>query len=386
MFQKLKNIYHLLQAIIANVYYGSPSKKIKVIGVTGTDGKTTTTHLIAHILKLNGHKTSFVSSVYASIAGIEYDIGFHVTTPSPFAIQKYLKQSVDNKDEYFILETTSHALDQNRVWGVSYEIAVLTNITHEHLDYHKSYQDYLNAKIKIFDMAKMAIVNEDDESYQYIKGRIKNIKSVYKISKTIENISNLTIYNQYNYSAAHSVCKELGLADDEIQTAMKTFKLPKGRLEIVYDKDFRVIIDFAHTPNSFQNLLPEIRKKYINNKGKLIHVFGSAGLRDKTKRPLMGLISSKFSDKIILTEEDFRSEKPEDICQQIASGIKQNKSYEIIIDREQAINRAIKMAKKGDVVVLTGKSHEKSICRGKIEYPWSEHEAVNKALSLYDNF
>jgi UDP-N-acetylmuramoyl-L-alanyl-D-glutamate--2,6-diaminopimelate ligase len=137
MFQKLKNIYHLFQAILANIVYGFPSRKLKVIGVTGTDGKTTTTHLIAHILNNAGKKTYFVSTVFASIGGEESDIGFHVTTPSSFALQKLLKRSADNNDEYFILETTSHALDQNRVWGIKYEVGTITNITHEHLDYHK---------------------------------------------------------------------------------------------------------------------------------------------------------------------------------------------------------------------------------------------------------
>src|SRR5450759_4597219 len=135
--RKLKNIYHLFQAIIANVIYGFPSRKLKIIGITGTDGKTTTTHLIAHILKTAGKKVSFVSSVFSSIGGKESDIGFHVTTPNSFALQKLLQQSVNNHDEYFVLETTSHALDQNRVWGIKYQIGVITNITHEHLDYHR---------------------------------------------------------------------------------------------------------------------------------------------------------------------------------------------------------------------------------------------------------
>lgn len=392
MFQKLKNLYHLFQAVLANLYYLFPSRKIKVIGITGTDGKTTTTHLIAHILKSTGKKVSFISSVYASIGGKEYDIGFHVTTPSSFMVQKFIRQSVKNNDEYFVLETTSHALDQNRVWGIRYEVGVITNITHEHLDYHKSYEDYLKTKVKLLKMAKQAVVNKDDKSYQYIKnlsadryGQKLNIKKTYQKLKILEKIPNLTLFNQYNYSAAYTVCKVLGLNDNEILKAMKSFKLPKGRLEVVYNKEFKVIIDFAHTPNAFQQLLPEIRKKYLKNNGRLIHIFGSAGLRDKTKRPLMGKISSQFSDYIILTEEDYRTEKPEDICHQIASGIKKDKLFEIIISREEAINKGIKMARKGDVVLLTGKSHEKSLCRGKVEYPWSEHNAVNKAINNLKN-
>jgi len=361
--QKLKNIYHLFQAVLANILYGFPSRRLKVIGITGTDGKTTTTHLIAHILKTARKKVSFVSTVYASIGGKESDTGFHVTTPNPFALQKLLKQSADNKDEYFVLETTSHALDQNRVWGISYEVVIITNITHEHLDYHKTFEDYSKTKLKLLKMAKVGIKKTD------------NIASIAR------KIPNLTLFNQHNYSSAYMVCKRLGISEKDILKAMMTFELPKGRLDLVYDKDFKVIIDFAHTPNGFLQLLPAIRKLYLKKDGRLIHVFGSAGLRDFTKRPLMGEASSKSADIIFITEEDYRTESLEKICQQIASGIK-NKNYQIIPNRRGAINQAIKIAKVGDVVVLTGKGHEKSLCRGKTEYPWDEYEAVTKALKI----
>jgi len=382
--QKFKNLYHFLVAILANLWYGFPSARLKVIGVTGTDGKTTTTHLIAHILKSSGKKVSFISSVHASIAGKNYDTGFHVTTPSSFALQKFLKQAADQGEEFFILETTSHALDQNRVWGVKYEIGVITNVTHEHLDYHQDYDDYLKTKMKLLKMARISIVNKDDQSYKKIKREILKVKSYNSKFKNSTVLKNLTKFNQYNYSAAYMVAKELGLSDKEILKGMISFSLPKGRLELVYNKDFKVIIDFAHTPNAFENLLPEIRKKYLSSAGRLIHVFGSAGKRDFTKRPLMGEISSKYADYIILTEEDYRTEDPQKICQQIAAGIKINRHYEVIINRYQAIKKAIGMAKKGDVVVLTGKAHEKSLCRGKREYPWNEHEVVRKALKIFN--
>ncbi len=353
MFQKLKNIYHLFQAILANLWYGFPSRKLKVIGVTGTDGKTTTTHLIAHILKIAGKKVSFVSTVVAP--------GFHVTTPSSFALQKLLKRSVENHDEYFVLETTSHALDQNRVWGIRYEVGVITNITHEHLDYHGNYEEYVKTKMKLLKMAKVGLYNTS------------------KIANIIKRIPDLTKFNQYNYSSAYFVCKELGLSDEIMLKAMKMFQLPKGRLDMVYDKDFKIMIDFAHTPNALLQLLPALKKIYFKKKGRLIHVFGAAGLRDVTKRPMMGKASDKFSDTIILTEEDYRTEDPHLICQQIISGIK-NKNYQIILNRQKAINKAIETARKNDVVVITGKGHENSLCRGKIEYPWDEYEAVKKAI------
>jgi len=385
MFQKIKNIYHLFQAVVANIIYRFPSRKIKVIGVTGTDGKTTTTSLIAHILKSAEKKVSYISTVKAQIAGKDYDTGLHVTTPSSFMIQKFLSQSVKNGDEYFVLETTSHALDQNRVWGVNYHIGVLTNITHEHLDYHGSYKDYVKTKEKLLKMAKFSVVNEEDEGYRYLsqKSKVKSQKFSSKL-KILEKVGNLTFFNKQNYAAAYTVCKLLNLSDEVILKAMLTFQLPKGRVDLIYDKDFKVIIDFAHTPNAFLKLLPEIRKKYLKNKGRLIHVFGSAGLRDNTKRPLMGEISSRFADFIILTEEDYRTEDPNKICQEIASGIK-NKNYQVIIDRKKAIEKALKMAKKGDLVVFTGKAHEKSLCRGKTEYPWDEYQAVEIGLKKIKN-
>ena len=380
--QRLKNIFHLINAFLANIWYGFPSRKITVIGITGTDGKTTTTHLIAHILKSCGKKVSYISTIFAKIGKKEYDTGFHVTTPNPWLIQKLIKEAVNNKDEYFILETTSHALDQNRVWGINYKIGVLTNVTYEHLDYHLSYENYLKTKVKLLKRAEVAFFNKDDRSYLYVKKMLKGRKKIIEYQKLPiikKNFPNLEKFNQENFSAAYLVALNLGLRSEEVLKAIKTFKLPKGRFDLVYDKDFKVIIDFAHTPNAFLKLLSEIRKKYLKNKGRLIHVFGSAGLRDNTKRPLMGEISGRFADFIILTEEDYRTEDPNKICQEVASGIK-NKNYQVIIDRKKAIEKALKMAKKGDVVIFTGKAHEKSLCRGKTEYPWDEYRAVEIGL------
>ena len=361
MFQKIKNQYHLLQAAAANILYGFPSRRLKVIGITGTDGKTTTTTLVYHILKSSGRSVSMISTINADIAGHKYDLGFHVTTPDSFMIQRFLKMSADNNDEFFVLETTSHALDQNRVWGIRFEVGAITNITHEHLDYHGTFEEYKKTKLKLFKMANSGIMDSNQNE------------------KIIENLPNLTRFNKQNYSVAYRICKYLGLDDSEIIKAMKTFILPKGRMEIVYDHEFKIIIDFAHTPNALFELLPEIRKKYLKNSGKMIHVFGAAGLRDATKRPMMGEASNKYSDKIILTEEDYRTEDPIIICKTIASKIKDNK-YEIIINRVEAIKKAISIAKRDDVIVITGKGHEKSLCRGKLEYLYSEHEAVSSGL------
>src|SRR3989338_5728817 len=319
--RRLKNYFHILFVIVANIYYGFPSRKIKVIGVTGTYGKTTTTHLIYHILKTAGKQASFISSVRAHVGGKTNDTGFHVTTPSPFAIQKYLRQAVDHTDAFFVLETTSHALDQNRVWGIKYEVSVITNITHEHLDYHKTYEDYVRAKARLLKNSKVSFINEEDGSYKLLQIQSPKSKGYNSQVKIIDGVAGLTSFNRQNFAAAYSVCKTLGLTDGEILTAMKTFELPKGRLELVYDGDFKIIIDFAHTPNAFLRLLPEIKKQYLKGKGKLIHIFGAAGERDQSKRGLMGDASGQFSDLVILTEEDYRSEDVMAICNQIAAGL-----------------------------------------------------------------
>ena len=395
MFQKIKNIYHLIQAIVASLLYGFPSQKLKVIGVTGTDGKTTTTHLLYHILTAAGKKVSMVSSIYAKVGDNEFDTGFHVTTPDVFPLKKLLSESVSNGDEYFVLETTSHALYQNRVFGIRYEIGILTNVTHEHLDMHHTLEEYTKIKSALLKDAKYAVANADDSSFTYIKSLLPK-KKIYPYSlKTSPYFKNLDLaeFNKQNYLAAYTACKLLGLADQEIYTAFSSFTLPKGRLEILSTKPFTTIIDFAHTPNGIQAILKEVKKSYVKKDGRLIHVFGSAGKRDATKRQSMGISSGTFSDFVILTEEDYRDEDPVKIANEIAGGLiqkgfktvnqkdfgKKTKTYIVVTDRKKAIKEAIRIAQKGDVVIATGKGHETSLCRGIKEYPWDEKKA------FYDN-
>ncbi len=369
---------------MANIYYGFPSRKLKVIGITGTDGKTTTTSLVYHILKTSGKKVSMISTVYAKVGTREFDIGLHTTTPNSFTVQKLLNLAVANNDQYFVLESTSHALDQNRVWGIKYYIGILTNITHEHLDYHGTYDNYLETKTKLLLSSNYVVLNKDDSSFEKVKKLLTDKKiSTYGHSdfKLLEDF-NLAEFNRYNYAAAYTACKILGITDSQISLGFKSFNLPPGRLELVYNENYKVIIDFAHTPNAIGNALKEIRKLYLKKDGKLIHVFGSAGLRDVTKRPLMGKASDRYADIAIITEEDHRTEDPQKIAAQIASGF-DTKKYQFILDRKQAINKAISIAGKNDVIVCTGKSHEQSLCRGKQEFPWDEKKAIMEAI--YDH-
>ena len=383
----IKNFAHSLQAEAANLMYGIPGRKIATIGVTGTDGKTTTASLIFHILKTAGYNPALISTVAAQIGGKTYSTGLHTTTPSAFTVQRYIKYAVEEKCDYLILEVTSHALDQNRVRNIKFKIGVLTNITHEHLDYHGTYDKYLRIKAKLFKKSETSILNMDDSSFELIKPVLGTKKiATYSLRKKSDfNLKNIGVklpgeydFNFENFMAAISTAKLLEITDEKIALALSSFKFPQGRQEIVYEEDFQIVIDFAHTPNSFERILPVLSRTTTE---KLIHVFGSAGKRDMSKRSLMGSISAKYADVIILTAEDPRGEEISKINEQIKLGIKDFKG-ELFEepDRQRAINLAVSMAKKADRIVITGKGHEQSMNLGNGEIPWSEHEAVKKAL------
>jgi UDP-N-acetylmuramoyl-L-alanyl-D-glutamate--2,6-diaminopimelate ligase len=387
MIQKLKNVYHLFIACIALFYFRFPGKHLTVIGVTGTDGKTTTTTLIYEILKNAGKKVSMITSVHAVIAGKEYDTGFHVTTPNAWYVQQYLRDAVDHGDRFMVLEVTSHALDQHRVFGIPFTVGVITNVTHEHLDFHKTFDTYLKTKLTLLKKSDIAIVNKDDKPVYVTVNQSIDLHHV--IFYGIQSDADITpktfsfktklpgIFNQYNCLAAISVAKELSIAPMTIKKTLAEFSGISGRMEVVYKGPFSVIVDFAHTPNALVQALRTVKPM---TKGKLIHVFGSAGLRDRSKRPLMGKASSDYADVIVLTEEDYRTENVEKIMDEIQSGIEGEKDIHRFPDRHEAILFALSKAKKGDIVILTGKGHEKSLCRGTKEYPWSDQEEVKKIL------
>lgn len=391
MWQKIKNIYHYFIAILCNIFFWFPSRKLIVIGVTGTDGKTTTVNLIYHILKVAGKKVSMISSLGATIGNTTTPIGFHVTTPGSFALQKLLRKAMKTKSEYFVLELTSHSIDQHRIAGIPFEIAVLTNVTSEHLDYHKTYDNYLKTKEQILTVAKIAVVNRDDAAYSMLsKSRsLKNENTwvtyglfessdVNPLNFKFGNINILGEFNKYNILAAVAACKKLGIKESEIKKALITFELPKGRLDFVYREDFGVMIDFAHTPNAFEQLLKSLRPIV---KGRIIHVFGSAGERDAQKRPFLGDTSASYSDIVILTAEDPRGEDVNQIIDEIFLGIDNPKAEIIKIpDRKEAITAGIQMAKKNDLVLITGKSAEESMNMGHGEEPWNEYKVVNSVL------
>lgn len=376
MIRSLKGLYHLLEAIVANVWFGFPGKNLTVIGVTGTDGKTTTTTLIYEILKKAGKKVSMITSVAAVIAGKRYDTGFHVTNPRSWWLQKYLRQAVDHGDTYIVLEVTSHGLSQYRVWGIPFAVGVLTNVTHEHLDWHGTMEAYFETKLALLKNALTAIIGKKE--LENARGALegKNV-IVYDSMRFSFRTKLFGDFNRANCLAAIAASKALGIGDETIRSAIEKFEGVAGRMEVVVEKPFRVVVDFAHTPNAIEQVLRTVRPLA---KKRLIHVFGSAALRDVTKRPLMGAASARYADIIVLTEEDYRTEDVNTIIEEIARGIPKDNEVHRIADRASAIEYALSAAQPGDLVILTGKGHEKSLARGRKEYPWSDQEAIKKFL------
>ncbi len=391
--RRLKNIYHLLRAILAVVCWRWPGQQVFVIGVTGTDGKTTTVHLIDYLLRSAGKKTAMISTVSAP--------GFHVTTPDSWQLQCFLRQAVKEGKKYVILEATSHGLDQFRLWGCHFQMGVLTNVTHEHLDYHRTWEEYLRAKARLFQGVKYAILNKDDDSYEKLKTKITFRRNPAKrakqkiISYAIKNRADVTSknfpfqtklpgeYNQYNCLAAIAAGKMLGISDKKIRQAVASFPGVKGRLEEVKaGQSFRVVVDFAHTANAFQQVLATVRAM---TQGKLIHVFGCTGDRDKTKRPLMGEISARWADKIVLTHEDTYSEDINQIIDQIEPGVKKGgkrlgRDYWRVNSRREAIKKALQMADKNDTILITGVGHQTSLNIDGKEVSWSDQKVVKEFL------
>lgn len=405
MWQRIKNYYHFAQAIIATIYFGFPSKKLTVIGITGTDGKTTTVSMLYHILKSNGKNVSSISSINAFIGGQTYDTGFHVTTPSPWHIQKYLKVAADKKSKYLILEATSHGLDQNRLAFVKFKVAAITNIAHEHLDYHKDKISYLKSKARLFKNVDYSVLNKDDLGFNSLKKEATGNILTYSLKKEADfNLKKYPIkleilgsYNLRNALAACACATVIGISKQKILKALSTYKGIPGRLQKVdLGQSFTLYIDFAHTPQALEEVLTALKPKTDSTSTKVIAVFGAAGERDKLKRPMMGKIAARLADVSILTAEDPRSENVDDICQEIAKGFKkmnkkQDKDYYIIVDRKKAIEFAINLAQKNYVVGLFGKGHEKSMTYGKKDTPWDEFKTAENTvrdklkLSLNEN-
>jgi len=406
-------------AHLAAAWYDHPGRRLKVIGVTGTDGKTTTCALITAILEAAGHATGMVSTVSAVIGGKEADTGFHTTTPEALDVQRYLAEMVQAGAEYAVLESTSHGLAQHRVTACEFDVAVVTNITHEHLDYHGTYEAYREAKAQLFHhlaravrkpgVPKVAVLNADDSSYSHLAPIWADRRYTYGLREGCDIWTSDVCYdasgqhltahtpggdvalktplvgrfNVYNVLAAVAVAVSQEIPFAAIQAGVARMHGVVGRMErIDLGQDFTMLIDFAHTPNALERALETVRPL---TSGRVIVVFGCAGLRDRRKRFLMGEVAGRLADMTVITAEDPRTERVEDIMAEIAAGCqragrREGADYICVADRQEAIQAAVDLARPGDLIVVTGKGHEQSMCYGTVEYPWSDHEAARRAL------
>jgi len=345
-------------AEIASAWFENPAKKLKLIGITGTNGKTSTAKMLQKIL----------SAGYIGTIGYNYKhINFKAqeTTPDPITLHKVLKRFVQAGAHYAVIEATSQGLDQKRLHGLNFEIGIFTNLTQDHLDYHKNFKNYLSAKQILFDQSRIAVLNQDDP----VSKKIKHKNKIY-FSKTALKLKMPGEFNKYNAGAAIAVAKILNKNFNMI----KKIVVP-GRFELV---GHRVIVDYAHTPDALEKLLRNARKL---TKKKLICVFGCGGDRDKTKRPKMGKIATKLADYTIITSDNPRTENPKKIIQYILKGA--TKNYEIIENRAKAIAKAIKISKKGDLVVIAGKGHENYQIIGNKKYKFDDREIAKKYLTRF---
>jgi UDP-N-acetylmuramoyl-L-alanyl-D-glutamate--2,6-diaminopimelate ligase len=409
-------------AYLSAAFYNFPARQLSVIGVTGTDGKTTTSNLIYEILVAAGCRVGIISTVNAVLGNEVVDTGFHVTTPEAPDVQRYLARMVNAGLTHVVLESTSHGLAQQRVTGCEFDIAVVTNITHEHLDYHGTYEAYREAKGRLFTglaetgekrhgNPRLAVLNRDDQSYSYLQ----SISSTALVSYSLkpgadlwaENLQHdpaglhfiangagfrfgvdsslVGAFNASNILAAMSAAIfGLGISPEVVQRGVANLRGVPGRMEnIDIGQNFIAMVDFAHTPNALRVALETVRK--ITTR-KVIAVFGSAGLRDRAKRRMMAEVSTELADVSIFTAEDPRTEKLGEILAEMSTAAEakagvEGETFWRVPDRRAAIRKGVEMAEPGDVLILCGKGHEQSMCFGEIEYPWDERIALRAALA-----
>ena len=414
-FQKIEPLGHLAESILWNVLYGFPGRGMKVIGVTGTNGKTTTSYLIHNMLVEAGYNAGIMTTVaYGVGRNIENQVHHYTNVPSRELMQRLRKMKAAGMD-WLVLETTSQALVQYRTWGVPYSVAVMTNVTHEHLDYHKTFENYVAAKKRLFTLTQhnksglqVGIANADDPVgaeyaaeteksvlYGMENGQVRaenvQLKSdgiAYRAvagDATYHITSSLAgSFNVYNTLAAVCVGRTLGLSRENIEKGIASLRSVEGRMVTVDEgQPFGVIIDYAHTPDSFEKLFKDLRPII---KGKMIVMFGSAGRRDESKRAVQGELAGRYADEVIITEEDNRDIDGVEIMQQIAAGVekagkKRDESLFLVGDRREAIVFALSRATSSDdTVLLLGKGHEKTIEQADGEHPWDELGVTKDAL------
>ncbi|MCT6869696.1 UDP-N-acetylmuramoyl-L-alanyl-D-glutamate--2,6-diaminopimelate ligase [Apibacter sp.] len=373
----------LALGIVASNFYDNPSEKLTLIGITGTNGKTTTTTLLFNLFTQLGFHCALLSTIENRISN--KILKSNHTTPDPITINNLLAQAVENNCQYAFMEVSSHGIHQNRLAGLTFKIGAFTNITHDHLDYHKSFSNYILAKKKFFDelpKTAIAITNVDDKNGLIMLQNTKAKKVTYSLKSTsdykgkiIENrLDGMLLqfnsyefwtvlagkFNAYNELLSYAISSELGFDHLTILTALSKLQRVKGRFETYVSDDQKyIIVDYAHTPDALQNILEAINQSRTRNE-KLITVFGCGGHRDKEKRPKMGNIATQLSDLSIITSDNPRDENPDEIITEIESGIEAQNTHKYlsITDRKQAIRAAIKMTQPKDIILIAGKGHE----------------------------
>jgi UDP-N-acetylmuramoyl-L-alanyl-D-glutamate--2,6-diaminopimelate ligase len=426
-YNKLVIPYHVLRADLAAHQYGFPGKRMRVIGVTGTNGKTSTCFLIWRMLNAAGHKTGLMTTVAWGVDKLEKQIE-HMTTVDAETLNYRMKKIADAGAEFLVLEVTSHALAQHRTFGVPIEIAVMTNVTHEHLDYHKTFENYRDAKRRLFKMAKYGVINEDDKSWAYFAKDVKEYIT-YGINSGILRAKDVRLgaqgvdysvddkaseekkhavddkhtrggkhasgdmlriktkipgeFTVYNSLAAVAVGLKLGLSKEQISQGILALDSVEGRMNRVdLGQNFEVIVDYAHTPDAFLKVYESV---VPGKKGRIISLFGGAGRRDESTRGERGEIAAKYSDIVIITEDDSRDENPAEIAEEFVKGAEQagflrGKNLLVELNREKAIQMAVDLAKKDDIVLILGKGHEKTILRATGAVPFEDLKVTEKAL------
>ncbi|MBU1255795.1 UDP-N-acetylmuramoyl-L-alanyl-D-glutamate--2,6-diaminopimelate ligase [Patescibacteria group bacterium] len=413
----LMNWYHFILAFLGAVIYRFPARKLKIIGVTGTNGKSTVVHLISQILERSGYSVAAASSIEFKIKNMVWENDLKMTMPGRFKLQKFLHQAVQDNCEYVVLEVTSEGIKQNRHQFIGFDSAVLTNLTKEHLESHRGFDNYKKAKAKLFKSLKSegkSIVNLDDSNAEYFlqfpaeekwtysidnKQQIENNVNglsfssnqngiSFKVQNEQFNLNLLGKFNGYNALAAISVGITEGISLDKIKIALEEIKGIPGRLEIVIKEPYTVIVDYAHTPDALEKVYQAVKEIFQGlpngETSKIIGVLGAAGGgRDKWKRPEFGKIAEQYLDQIIITNEDPYDEDPQEIIDQIAQGI-ENKQAEKIIDRRKAIHYALKSAQDGDVVIITGKGCEPWMCvANDKKIPWDDRLVVREEFQSF---
>jgi len=383
--ESLISLYHFILAFLGALIYGFPSKKLILIGVTGTNGKTTTTEMIASIFEKAGKKISLLNSVRFKIGEKEEINTLRMTMPGRFFIQRFLKKATKEGCEYAIIEVTSEGIKQHRHRFLDFKVAVFTNLAPEHIEAHGSFEKYREAKLKLFEATKeIHVINIEDENADYFLKIPAKKKITFGLEKGDFNLKNTEIkiqipgkFNLYNALAAFSVAKTLGIDEEIIKEALREFKGVPGRMEEVISKPFKVIVDYAFTPNALEKVYQTLTSQLTTNNSQLICVLGACGGgRDKWKRPVLGEIAAKYCDEVIVTNEDPYDEDPWKIIEQVAEGTK-GKARKIL-DRREAIREALKLAKEGDIVVITGKGAEPSIVEKGKKIPWDDRKVVKE--------